>query len=76
MTRLKVLFACVSVSVLAACAQTPNEIRVRGPIALGSPLFDTQGYSGGSYACINLHTWDAARIWPQVPVGGWVKIIG
>lgn len=42
----------------------------------GSPLFDTQGYSGGSYACINLHTWDAARIWPQVPVGGWVKIIG
>lgn len=42
MTRLKVLFACVSVSVLAACAQTPNEIRVRGPIALGSPLFDTR----------------------------------
>lgn len=42
MTRLKVLLACVSVSVLAACAQTPNEIRVRGPIALGSPLFDTR----------------------------------
>lgn len=41
----------------------------------GSPLFDTQGYSGGSYACINLKTADAARVWPQVPVGGWVSII-
>jgi len=41
----------------------------------GSPLFDTQGYSGGSYACINLKTWDAERIWPQIPIGSWVKII-
>ena len=42
MTRLKVLLACVSVSALAACATPPNDVRLRGPIAVGSPLFDTR----------------------------------
>jgi tetratricopeptide (TPR) repeat protein len=42
MTRIKVLLACVSVSALAACAQVPNEVRLRGPLSAGSPLFDTR----------------------------------
>lgn len=41
----------------------------------GSPLFDVQGYSGGSYACINLKTKDAAWLWPQMPIGARVRII-
>jgi len=46
MTRIKVLLACVSVCALAACAETPSEIRMRGPVALGSPLFDTRSPYG------------------------------
>ena len=45
MTRFKVLLACVSVSVLAACAQGPSTVTLRGPVA-GSPLFDTRSSYG------------------------------
>jgi tetratricopeptide (TPR) repeat protein len=46
MTRIKVLLACVSVAALAACSSVPREITMRGPIALGSPLFDTRSSYG------------------------------
>ncbi len=46
MTRIKVLLACVSVAALAACSSTPREITMRGPIALGSPLFDARSSYG------------------------------
>lgn len=46
MTRIKVLLACVSVAALAACSSTPREVRLRGPIPLGSPLFDTRSAYG------------------------------
>jgi len=45
MTRFKVLLACVSVSALAACAQGPGAVALRGPVA-GSPLFDTRSSYG------------------------------
>src|SRR6218665_351278 len=45
MTRFKVLLGCVSVSVLAACAQGPGTVTLRGPVA-GSPLFDTRSSYG------------------------------
>lgn len=41
MTRIKVLFACVSVSVLAACA-APGDVTLRGPVGAGTSLFDTR----------------------------------
>lgn len=46
MTRLKVLLACVSLSTLAACAVSPVGSGLRGPVAVGSPLFDTRSAYG------------------------------
>ncbi len=46
MTRIKVLLACVSVSVLAACSTAPSQVTLRGPVNLGSPLFDTRSSYG------------------------------
>lgn len=46
MTRIQVLLACVSVSVLTACSTAPSSITMRGPISAGSPLFDTRSSYG------------------------------
>ncbi len=42
MTRIKVLLACVSVSVLAACASAPAQAPLRGSVGPGVQLFDTR----------------------------------
>lgn len=46
MTRIQVLLACVSVSVLTACSTAPSSITMRGPVSAGSPLFDTRSSYG------------------------------
>lgn len=42
MTRLKVLLACASVSILAACASAPGQVSMRGPVGQSYSLFDTR----------------------------------
>ena len=46
MTRIQVLLACVSVSVLTACSTAPSSITMRGPVSAGSPLFDARSSYG------------------------------
>lgn len=46
MTRIQVLLACVSVSVLTACSTAPSSVTLRGPASMNSSLFDTRSSYG------------------------------
>ncbi|WP_454715714.1 tetratricopeptide repeat protein [Caulobacter segnis] len=46
MTRIQVLLACVSVSVMTACSTAPSSVTLRGPASMNSSLFDTRSSYG------------------------------